>query len=287
MGGTQSSNDRDGPMTDVYKAIVELTDSGQSGALATLIAKEGSAPQVPGAKMLVRADGTTVGTVGGGAPEKKAHDVALDVLASGQPQTIRVNLSGGPGPGEPPCGGRLTIFIEPIAAPVPLLIFGAGHVGKALTKLAADLGYRVTVIDERPEFARIERLPGASEVKTGIGPDIAEQLGVEERTHMVIVTHGHTNDKEVLQWAVNTPACYVGMMASRRKVKAILDDLTAQGIPREQLDRVHTPIGLDLGAITPAEIAVSIAAEMILLRRGPKGKSEADSTGRGSCPSAL
>ena len=257
-------------MSDVYQAVVKLMAAGQAGALATLIAKEGSGPQIPGAKMLVRFDGSIVGTVGGGTPEKRACDVAVDVMRTGQPQTISVNLAGGPEPGEPPCGGRLTIFIEPIISPPPLLIFGAGHVGAALTKLAAELGYRVTVVDERPEFAKLDRLPGASEVKVGVGPDIADELNIDERTHMVIVTHGHTNDTEVLRWVAGSPACYVGMMASRRKVATILDALEAEGIPRELLDRIHTPIGLDIGAVTPAEIAVSIAAEMIRHRRGPK-----------------
>ncbi len=258
-------------MSDVYRAIVELTDRGQCGALATLITKEGSGPQVPGAKMLIRGDGTTVGTVGGGAPEKRTREVAAEVLHTGEPQTISVNLSGGPGPGEPPCGGRLTIFIEPIVAPARLFVFGAGHVGAALARIAPDLGFRVTVVDERPEFARIERLPGASEVKVGIGPDIADQLGVDERSFLVVVTHGHTNDEEVLRWAVESPACYVGMMASRRKVAQIKQHLVDAGIAEAKLDRVHTPIGLDIGAITPAEIAVSIAAEMIRVRRGTKG----------------
>lgn len=261
-------------MSDVYKVIVELTASGQGGALATLVRKEGSGPQVPGAKMLVRFDGSIVGTVGGGAPEKRACEVAAEVMRTGQPQMITVNLSGNAGPGEPPCGGRLTIFIEPITSPPPLLIFGAGHVGQALSKLASDLGWRVTVIDERPEFAKPERLPGATDVKVGIGPDIADQLRVNDRTYMVIVTHGHTNDTEVLRWAVGSPACYVGMMASRRKVATILDHLAKEGIPRDELDRVHTPIGLDIGAITPTEIAVSIAAEMIRHRRGPKERAD-------------
>lgn len=261
-------------MTEVYQAIMELIEAGQGGALATLVAKEGSGPQVPGAKMLVRADDSIVGTVGGGAPEKRACEVAAEVIRTGRAQMITVNLSGDAGPGEPPCGGRLTIFIEPVTSPPPLLIFGAGHVGRALAKLAAELGFRVTVIDERQEFARPERLPGARDVKVGVGPDVADQLNVDDRTYMVIVTHGHANDQEVLRWAVGSPACYVGMMASRRKVALILDDLEAHGIPREQLDRIHTPIGLDIGAVTPAEIAVSIAAEMIQHRR--RAEREAD-----------
>ncbi|MBN1343035.1 MAG: XdhC family protein [Phycisphaerae bacterium] len=258
-------------MTNIYSAIVELIEAGQTGVLATLVAKEGSAPQLPGAKMLVRPDGSIVGTVGGGIPEKRACQAAAEVLCTGKAQLITINLRGDPGASEPPCGGRVTIFVEPIATPHPLLIFGAGHVGAALTKLAADLGFRVTVIDERPEFARLERLPGAADVKLGVGPDVADQLRIDDRTFMVIVTHGHANDEEVLRWVVASPARYIGMMASRRKVKTIIDHLESQGIPREQLDRVHKPIGLDIGAISPTEIAVSIAAEMIAVLRGPKG----------------
>jgi len=258
-------------MEAVYQAIVDVIEAGQCGALATVVEKEGSGPQVPGAKMLVRADGSIAGTVGGGVPEKRACEVAAEVIRTGQPQLITVNLGGRAGPGEPACGGRLTIFIEPVTSPPSLLIFGAGHVGRALTKLAADLGFRVTVIDERPEFARPDLLPGAGEVKVGVGPDIADQLRVDDRTFVVIVTHGHTNDTEVLRWVAGSPACYIGMMASRRKEATIVDRLAAEGIPREQLDRIHTPIGLDIGAVTPAEIAVSIAAEMIRHRHGPKG----------------
>jgi xanthine dehydrogenase accessory factor len=271
-------------MDEVYRAIVDLIDAGQVGAVATVVAKEGSGPQIPGAKMLARSDGSIVGTVGGGAPEKRALEVAAEVMRSNEPQMITVNLSGGAGPGEPPCGGRLTIFIEPVTSPPSLLIFGAGHVGAALARLAASLGFRVTVIDERPEFARLERLPGAAAVKVGVGPDIADELSVDERTFIVIVTHGHTNDEEVMRWAVSTSACYVGMMASRRKVTVIKDHFVAAGVPREQLDRVHTPIGVDIGAITPAEIAVSIAAEMILQRRGPKGGRNPSGA---SCPGAV
>jgi len=257
-------------MEELYKAIVELIDAGRHGALATVIAKEGSAPQVPGAKMLVRWDGSFVGTVGGGAAEHRACQAAGEVIRTGQARLITVNLAGGPGPGDPPCGGRLTIFVEPILPRVSLLIFGAGHVGRALAKLAPDLGFRVTVIDERPEYARLERLPGADRAVVGIGPEIAHQLHVDQQTHIVIVTHGHTHDEAVLRWALGTPAGYIGMMASRRKVGVILQSLADNGVPREQLERVHTPIGLDIGAVTPAEIAVSIAAEMIRLRRGSK-----------------
>jgi len=256
-------------MTDVYQAIVDLIETGQSGALATVVAKEGSGPQVPGAKMLFRADGSIVGTVGGGAPEKRACQVAPDVIRTGKPQLITVNLYGKAESDQQPCGGRLTVFVEPITSPSSLLIFGAGHVGAALAKLAPGLGFRVTVIDERPAYAKLDRLEGASQVVVGIGPEVADQLGVNERTFMVIVTHGHANDERVLRFAVESPACYVGMMASRRKSGGILDRLAADGVAREKLDRVHTPIGLDIGAITPAEIAVSIAAEMIRHRHHP------------------
>jgi xanthine dehydrogenase accessory factor len=257
-------------MQKVYKAIVDLIDAGQSGALATVVSKEGSAPQVPGSKMLVRSDGSIIGTVGGGAAEKRACDAAAEVIRTGQAQLITVSLSGNAGPGEPPCGGRLTIFIEPVLPLPPLLVFGAGHVGRAVTRLGADLGFRVTVIDERPEYARLELLPGASEVKVAVGPEIADQLRVTAQTQIVIVTHGHTHDRAVLRWALGTSAGYIGMMASRRKVQVILEDLRKSGFSEEQLKRVHTPIGLDIGAVTPAEIAVSIAAELIRLRRGSK-----------------
>jgi xanthine dehydrogenase accessory factor len=257
-------------MQDIYRAVVGLIDAGQAGALATVVAKEGSAPQVPGAKMLVRSDGSIVGTVGGGAAEKRACDVAAEVIKTGQARLITVSLAGNAGLGEPPCGGRLTIFIEPVLPLPPLLVFGAGHVGRAMTKLGAELGYRVTVIDERPEYARLELLPGASEVKVGVGPEIADQLCVNAETQIVIVTHGHTHDRAVLRWALGTSAGYIGMMASRRKVQVILEDLKKNGFSDEQLKRVHTPIGLDIGAVAPAEIAVSIAAELIRLRRGSK-----------------
>ncbi len=268
-------------MNEVYKAVVVLIEAGGSGALATVVDKEGSGPQVPGAKMLVRLDGSIVGTVGGGMPEQRAREAAAEVIRTGQPQTVTVNLGGAPRDEDGICGGRLILFIEPIASPAPLLIFGAGHVGQALAKLAVDLGFRVTVVDERPEFARLERLPGAHEVKLGVGPDIAEQLPVDERTFMVIVTHGHKHDREILRWAAGTNARYVGMMASRSKVTAIVEQLVADGIPAEQLDRVHAPIGLNIGAVDPAEIAVSIAAELIRERRGPKGPL---TEGRWPCP---
>jgi xanthine dehydrogenase accessory factor len=162
----------------------------------------------------------------------------------------------------------LTIFVEPVTPLPSLLVFGAGHVGRAVVRLSAELGYRVTVIDERPEYAKLDLVPGAVEARVGVGPEIADQLCVNDRTHIVIVTHGHTHDRAVLRWALGTPAGYIGMMASRRKVQVILDDLSRIGFTREQLDRVHTPIGLDIGAVTPAEIGISIVAELVAVRSG-------------------
>jgi xanthine dehydrogenase accessory factor len=165
------------------------------------------------------------------------------------------------------CGGTLEIFVEPVLPPADLYIFGAGHVAASLYKVAKIAGFDITVVDDREAYANRERFPEAQQVIADDFEKAAAQLAPSESSYIVIVTRGHRDDMRMLRWAVQTPARYVGMIGSKRKTIAIFKELQAEGLPAHLFDRVHAPVGLDIGAITPEEIAVSITAELIAKRR--------------------
>jgi xanthine dehydrogenase accessory factor len=253
---------------DIYDEIVRLRRLGQKAALATIVQVRGSIPSYESAKLLVREDGSMIGTVGGGCVEAEVWNAAREVIETEKPRHLSFNL------GQEAaydngliCGGQLDIFVEPVIPPPRAFIFGAGHISKSLSKLAGLVGFATTIIDDRDAFANRERFPEADEVFAGEYEDIFVKLPINETSYLIIVTRGHRDDMRVLRMAVGTEARYIAMIGSKRKVIGVLKELEQQGIAREHLERIHAPMGLEIGAISPEEIAVSVAAEMIAVRR--------------------
>lgn len=258
---------------DVYEEIVKLRREGRKGAVATIVNVRGSIPSFETAKMLVRDDGSIVGTIGGGCVEAEVWQAAREVMEQEKPRTLTFNLNNNPKYDSGlVCGGTLDVFVEPVT-PVPhLYLFGAGHVSVSVYKVARMAGFAVHVVDDRDAYANRERFPDAEEIHADDFEQVLARLSPGENAYLVIVTRGHKDDMRVLRWAVEQPARYIGMIGSQRKVLAIYKELEQGGVAREKLERVHAPMGLDIGAITPEEIAVSIVAEMIAVRRHAQGE---------------
>jgi len=258
---------------DVFDELVRLRTVGQKCALATIVQVKGSIPSFESAKLLVREDGSMVGTIGGGCVEAEVWNAAREVIATEKPRHMSFSL------GQDAaydngliCGGQLDVFVECVTPQPAAMIFGGGHISKSLAKVLDLAGFRVTVIDNREAFANRERFPEAAEVYAEEYEDLYPKLTVTEATYIVIVTRGHRDDMRVLRWAVTTPARYISMIGSKRKVIGVIRELEKEGLPREAFERVHAPMGLEIGAISPGEIAVSVGAEMIAMRRDPEGK---------------
>lgn len=253
---------------DVYEEIVRLRNEGRRAALATIVATHGSIPSQQSAKMLVRDDGTIVGTIGGGCVESEVITSALKVMQAETPEMMEFNLNKNPSYDTGlVCGGALEVFLEPILPQPTLYIFGAGHVGHAVYKVALMAGFRVVIVEDRSSFANRDRFPEASDIVCGSWDTMLETLKPNDSSYILIVTRGHREDMRVLKWAVDTRACYIGMIGSKRKVSTVYKELVNQGVPPEKFDHIHAPVGLDIGATTPEEISIAIAAEMVAFRR--------------------
>jgi xanthine dehydrogenase accessory factor len=253
---------------DIYEEIVKLRREGRRGAVATIVSARGSIPSFKTAKMLVRDDGSICGTIGGGCVEAEVWQAAREVMGQEKPRTLTFNLNQDPKYDTGlVCGGTLDIFLEPVLPAALLYIFGAGHVAASLYRTAKDAGFDVIVVDDRETYANRERFPEAQEVIAEDFDKAMARLDLSESAYIVIVTRGHRDDMRVLRWAVGTKARYVGMIGSKRKTIAIFRELQHEGLPAKPFERVHAPIGLDIGAITPEEIAISITAELIAVRR--------------------
>src|SRR6202158_2240082 len=253
---------------DIYEEIVKLRQHGRRGAVSTIVNVRGSIPSFETAKMLVRDDGSIAGTIGGGCVEAEVWQAAREVMETEKPRSLTFNLNKNPkyDPGIV-CGGTLDIFVDPVLPPASLYVFGAGHVSVNLYKVARGAGFDVTVIDDREAYANRERVPEAKEVISADFEQAIARLAPNESSYIVIVTRGHRDDMRVLRWAVQTPARYIGMIGSKRKTITIFKELTEEGLAANLFNRVHAPVGLDIGAVTPEEIAVAITAELIAVRR--------------------
>jgi xanthine dehydrogenase accessory factor len=253
---------------DIYEQIVELRREGRRGAVATIVNVRGSIPSFQTAKMLVRDDGSIVGTIGGGCVEADVWQAAREVMESEKSRTLKFDLNQDPKYDTGlVCGGTLEVFIEPVLPPALLYVFGAGHVAFNLCKTAANAGFAVIVTDDRSSYATSERFPDARAVHALDFDEATKQLDPNESSYVVIVTRGHRDDMRLLRWAVQTRARYVGMIGSKRKVIEVFKTLRNEGLSAELFERVHAPVGLDIGAVTPEEIAVAITAELIAIRR--------------------
>ncbi len=253
-------------MRTVTLAMLEILDGGGRGALATVVRSSGSTPQEPGARMLLRPDGSTVGTIGGGAIEHHVLSELRACVVDGRPRTIHKDLVRDLGMC---CGGRMEVFVEAVEGRPRLVVFGAGHVGKACAALAQTLGFRVVVVDDREELNTEERFPSCERVL--LEPtEAAAELNVTARDWLLIVTHDHRLDEAALDVFARLPHAYIGLIGSRRKIYRIFARIDARrGLP--DLSRVYAPVGLDIGAVSPEEIAVSIASELVALRHGHAG----------------
>ncbi len=265
----------------VYTAALEAVRGGEPAAMATIIAVQGAAPR-QAAKMLVYAGGRTVGTVGGGAMEARVIAAAQAAIAEGTSRELAYDpaedWSDDARDKADICGGdRLRIWIEVLPLRPTLLIIGGGHVGQAVAELGAFLGYRIVVLDDRPELVTAERFPQAHERLIG---ELSQQVAafpLTERTFVVLVTPHHTPDETVLAVLAQAQAdgrsvAYVGLMGGQRRTAHTFERARAAGVPEALLQRVHTPVGLEIGAETPREIAVSILAEVIAVQRGRGGR---------------
>jgi xanthine dehydrogenase accessory factor len=254
---------------EVFAAVNAALERGEAAALVTIVATTGSTPQRVGAKMLVFADGRTVGTIGGGCYENDAFWRAREAIDRRRPELVHYELSDDFAQETGLiCGGQMDVYIEPIEPSPELYVIGAGHVGFHLARLAHEVGFRVHVVDDREKFANNERFPTAEEVIVDDIPTWVARANLPPHAYAVIVTRGHTNDLEALRALAPIDLRYLGLIGSRAKVARIYDALAADNMPAGRLERVHAPIGLDIGAVTPQEIAVSILAELIAVKHG-------------------
>ncbi len=254
---------------EVFAAVADALERGEPAALVTIVSTTGSTPQRVGAKMLVFADGRIVGTIGGGCYENDAFWKAREAILNRRPQLIHYELSDDFAQETGLiCGGQMDVYIEPIEPSPELYVIGAGHVGFHLARVAEEVGFRVHVVDDREKFANAERFPTAEEIVTEDIPVWLARTALPSHAYVVIVTRGHTNDLEALRALAPRELRYLGLIGSRAKVARIYDELTSHDMPAHALRNVHAPIGLDIGAVTPQEIAVSILAELIAVKHG-------------------
>jgi xanthine dehydrogenase accessory factor len=258
---------------DIFEEILRMRRAGHRGALATIVHTNGSIPSYESSRMLVRDDGSIAGTIGGGCVEAEVWAAAKEVIEGEQPRKMTFNLNHDADyDAGLICGGTLEVFVEPILPQPMLYIFGGGHVSLAVSRIASEAGFAIGVIDDRASFANAERFPMASEIYTSFAESF-EKIQLNSSSYLLIVTRGHKEDMRVLAWAVNTEARYIGMIGSKRKVLSVYRALEKEGFAPAKFERVHAPVGLDIGALSPEEIAVSIVAELIAVRRNAKNLS--------------
>jgi xanthine dehydrogenase accessory factor len=262
---------------EIFEEIVKLKKAGRASALATIVECKGSSPQKQGAKMLVRDDGSLLGTLGGGCLEADVVQASLMAIRDGSPRTLPFELT--EKDGGLVCGGAVLVYIEPVLIDPRLVVLGAGHVGKALSALAKFSGFTVTVVDDRPEHASRDNLPDAHEIVVNDFGTAFSVVPADRGTFIVVATRGHNHDLEAVKAALLTDAGYVGLLGSRRKKGILINALREAGFSAGDIERVIIPVGVPIGSVTPEEIAVSIMAQIIQHRR----EHDASRLGRSSC----
>ena len=256
-------------MTDIYEELAMLRRENRPCAVATVVEASGSSPQRTGAKMLVRSDGSIAGTVGGGCIEARTIELALLAMEDGSARTVPFDLTGTEH--GLVCGGHMVLFIEPVLPDPHLVILGAGHVGKALAKIARFSGFRVTVIDDREEFANPLHVPDATIILVNSFSDPLRGTAIDDHSYVVIATRGHEHDLEALVAVLATGSRYIGLVGSMRKKGIVYGELRDRGFSPDDIERVIIPVGLLIGSVTPEEIAVSVMAQIIETRRKHDG----------------
>jgi len=252
---------------DLFEEVVRMRRAGRRGALATIVYTNGSIPSYESSRMLVREDGSIEGTIGGGCVEADVWAAAKEVMSKETPRKMVFNLNNEASYDNGLiCGGTLEVFVEPILPQPVVYLFGGGHISMAMARTASAVGFGIAVVDEREAFANAVRFPMAQEIFTSY-EEAFEKIRPNAASYLVIVTRGHKEDMRVLAWAVRTEARYVGMIGSKRKVLSVYKALENEGYRSEEFERVYAPIGLEIGALAPEEIAISIVAELIAVRR--------------------
>ncbi len=263
-------------MNSIYRALAELESTHRPAALCTVVKTSGSTPRHSTSKMLVYLDGSILGTVGGGELENRVRKEALASLQDGKPRNLAYTMAD-PARGDPGlCGGQVEVFVEPILPSPLLVVVGGGHVGKAVAHLAKWLGFRVAVSDDRPEFCTSEANPDADDFYPVPLAELPLALTITPQTALVLTTRGSNVDVAGLPALLDSQAGYIGVIGSRKRWNTTIKALNQQGISDEVLERIHSPIGLGIGAETPEEIAVSILAEILKLRTSGSGRSMQD-----------
>jgi xanthine dehydrogenase accessory factor len=266
-------------MTSIFQALADLESQGKAGVFCEIVRTQGSTPRGVGSKMLVYPDGNIIGTVGGGEVENRVIQAALESLEDGKPRVLSYSMAD-PQRGDPGvCGGQLEVFVEPMMPQPLLVVIGSGHVGKAVAHLAHWLGFRVAVSDDRPDFCTPEVVPSADDYYPIPMKELSDHLEITPWTYLVLTTRGTDVDIEGLPSLLESPAPYLGVIGSRRRWETTKRGLLKSGITPECLARVRSPIGLEIRAVTPEEIAVSILAEIIMLRAGGDGRPMSAQTG--------
>ena len=250
---------------DIYEEILRLKKEGRPSALATIVQCIGSSPQKEGAKMLIRGDGSILGSLGGGCIEAEIIQASRKAMKDGSPLTIPFELT--EKHGGLVCGGKVLVYIEPVIPDPHVVILGAGHVGKALSRVAQFSGFRVTVVDDRQEYANRENIPEVSDIVVSDFDSVFSKVAADKNTYLVIATRGHNHDLDALKASLKTEAKYIGLLGSKRKRALLFKTLREEGFSQADIERVITPVGLSIGSVTPEEIAVSIMAQIIKYRR--------------------
>jgi xanthine dehydrogenase accessory factor len=259
-------------MNSIYQTLSEIEKNNESAALCTVTNSEGSTPRHVGSKMLVYPDGHFIGTVGGGEVEQRVINEALAALDDGQARYLHYNMID-PARGDPgTCGGQVEVFVEPILPNPLMVVIGAGHVGKAVVHLAKWMGFRVAACDDRAEFCNAESTPDADAYYPVAMDELPNQIKIDKRAFLVLTTRGSAVDVAGLAPLLDTPAAYIGVIGSKRRWATTVKALKEKGVSDEKLAKVHSPMGLELQAETPEEIAVSIMAEVLMLHNRGNGK---------------
>ena len=255
-------------MYSVWRVLIEAADAGELVALATVVGVQGSAPRHGGARMVVWPDGRIAGTVGGGTLEHRVIEQARLAMADGRPRRFAVNLTRDLGMC---CGGAMEVYIEPQKPTEHLVIFGAGHVALATARQAEGLGFRVTVVDDRDDWNTVERFPTVERV-LGDPREYARGLGGAPNRWVFVTTHEHSLDQDLVEILLARDWAWIGLIGSKTKAARFSLRLRAAGMEPSRFERLRSPVGIDIGAETPAEIAVSVAAEWVRVRRAPAGQ---------------
>ncbi|MGQ9648349.1 MAG: XdhC family protein [Thermodesulfobacteriota bacterium] len=255
-------------MEDLFETIANLKKSGEPSALVIIVKAKGSTPRRAGAKMVVRRDGKTIGTMGGGDLEKRVIEEALEAIRQSEPRTASFTLDREKGKLDMMCGGELEIYIEPILPDDKVIIFGAGHITRSLAPMLQRSGFLVSVIDDSADLLQKDKFPEIENLSLENMEEAARELPSDPNAYVILLSRGFSRDEAILRELIQKEFKYVGMIGSMKKIKAMEENLRKQGVPKEAFSKLQAPIGMDIGGETPEEIAISIAAEIIAVKKG-------------------